>query len=134
MGLYSVFLGVGQIVGSLIGGYAAEWRGIDPSRLLFAGRLPPDECDPGSKHDPGHDEAAARGYRGIAGIDVAFPEDGPPRVPHHKLVCYELHVRGHTRLHPEVPEPFRGTYQGLPLSRNETAETSPQLRVVRALL
>jgi MFS family permease len=29
MGLYSVFLGLGQIVGSLIGGYAAEWRGID---------------------------------------------------------------------------------------------------------
>jgi streptomycin 6-kinase len=28
----------------------------------------------------------------------------------------------------------RGTYQGLPLSRSETAETSPQLRVVRALL
>ena len=24
--------------------------------------------------------AAARGYRGIAGIDVAFLEDGPPRV------------------------------------------------------
>ncbi|MEK6206234.1 MAG: aminoglycoside phosphotransferase family protein [Chloroflexota bacterium] len=28
----------------------------------------------------------------------------------------------------------RGTYEGLPLSRSETAETSPQLRVVRALL
>jgi hypothetical protein len=28
----------------------------------------------------------------------------------------------------------RGTYQGLPLSQSETAETSPQLRVVRALL
>jgi MFS family permease len=29
MGLYSVFLAIGQIVGSLIGGYAAEWHGID---------------------------------------------------------------------------------------------------------
>ena len=29
MGLYSVFLAVGQITGSLIGGFAAEWRGID---------------------------------------------------------------------------------------------------------
>jgi streptomycin 6-kinase len=28
----------------------------------------------------------------------------------------------------------RGTYQGLPLSQDETAEASPQLRVVRALL
>ena len=29
MGLYSVFLAIGQISGSLIGGFAAEWRGID---------------------------------------------------------------------------------------------------------
>jgi MFS family permease len=29
MGLYSVFLALGQITGSLIGGVAADWRGID---------------------------------------------------------------------------------------------------------
>jgi MFS family permease len=29
MGLYSVFLALGQIGGSLLGGYAAAWRGID---------------------------------------------------------------------------------------------------------
>ena len=29
MGLYSVFLAIGQITGSLIGGMAADWRGID---------------------------------------------------------------------------------------------------------
>jgi MFS family permease len=29
MGLYSVFLAIGQIIGSLIGGVAADWRGID---------------------------------------------------------------------------------------------------------
>jgi MFS family permease len=29
MGLYSVFLGVGQIIGSLVGGATAQWRGID---------------------------------------------------------------------------------------------------------
>jgi predicted MFS family arabinose efflux permease len=29
MGLYSVFLGIGQIVGALVGGLAADWRGID---------------------------------------------------------------------------------------------------------
>jgi MFS family permease len=29
MGLYSVFLGMGQIAGSLIGGFAASWRGVD---------------------------------------------------------------------------------------------------------
>ena len=29
MGLYSVFLALGQIIGSLIGGVAADWLGID---------------------------------------------------------------------------------------------------------
>jgi MFS family permease len=29
MGLYSVFLALGQIGGSILGGYAAEWRGVD---------------------------------------------------------------------------------------------------------
>jgi MFS family permease len=37
MGLYSVFLAVGQIVGSLLGGGAAEWAGIDG--LLLASAL-----------------------------------------------------------------------------------------------
>jgi len=34
MGLYSVFLAIGQITGSLLGGVAAEWRGMDG--LIFA--------------------------------------------------------------------------------------------------
>ena len=29
MGLYSVFLALGQIIGSILGGFAADWRGID---------------------------------------------------------------------------------------------------------
>ena len=29
MGLYSVFLGLGQVIGALLGGLAATWRGID---------------------------------------------------------------------------------------------------------
>ena len=38
MGLYSVFLAVGQIIGSLLGGAAAEWAGID-GLLLASGAL-----------------------------------------------------------------------------------------------
>ena len=38
MGLYSVFLGVGQIGGALLGGLAAEWRGMD-GLLLGTGLL-----------------------------------------------------------------------------------------------
>jgi predicted MFS family arabinose efflux permease len=45
MGLYSVFLAVGQIVGALIGGFAADARGIDgmliATALLLAVALVP---------------------------------------------------------------------------------------------
>jgi isoamylase len=39
--------------------------------------------------------------------------DRPPRTPYHETVIYEAHVRGLTRLHPELPDELRGTYQGL---------------------
>jgi len=40
-------------------------------------------------------------------------EECPPRIPWHQTVIYELHVRGFTMRHPEVPEPLRGTFAGL---------------------
>src|SRR3990172_6223498 len=48
-------------------------------------------------------------------IDTAFTwgDDHPPRTPWHKTIIYELHVKGFTKLHPEVPEKMRGTYTGL---------------------
>ena len=36
-----------------------------------------------------------------------------PNVPWRDTILYELHVKGFTRLHPEVPERLRGTYLGL---------------------
>jgi predicted MFS family arabinose efflux permease len=39
MGLYSVFLAVGQVIGSLTGGGAAEWMGVDGLLLVSAGLL-----------------------------------------------------------------------------------------------
>ena len=48
-------------------------------------------------------------------IDPAFTwgDDRPPRIPWHKTVIYELHVKGFTQRHPDVPERLRGTYAGL---------------------
>ena len=48
-------------------------------------------------------------------IDPAFTwgTDRPPRIPWHKTVIYELHVKGFTIQHPGVPEALRGTYAGL---------------------
>jgi isoamylase len=39
--------------------------------------------------------------------------DRPPRTPYHETVIYEAHVRGLTKLHPQVPQEERGTYRGL---------------------
>lgn len=36
-----------------------------------------------------------------------------PRVPLARTVLYEAHVKGLTKLHPEVPAPLRGSYAGL---------------------
>jgi glycogen operon protein len=40
-------------------------------------------------------------------------DDKPPRVPWRDMVIYELHVKGFTQRHPDVPEKLRGTYEGL---------------------
>ena len=50
------------------------------------------------------------------GIVVPVPPRAParrPRVPWSDTVVYELHVRGFTRLHPDVPASLRGTCAGL---------------------
>src|SRR5262245_13796039 len=40
-------------------------------------------------------------------------DDRPPAIPWHDSLIYELHVKGFTQRHPDVPEPLRGTYAGL---------------------
>ena len=48
-------------------------------------------------------------------VESAFSwgDDHPPKVPWHETVIYEVHVRGLTMQHPDVPPPLRGTYAGL---------------------
>jgi isoamylase len=48
-------------------------------------------------------------------IDSAFTwgADAPPRIPWHETIIYELHVKGFTMGHPDVPAQLRGTYAGL---------------------
>ena len=60
-----------------------------------------------------HDSAA--GMPKCRVIDPAFTwgDDRPPRTPFHDTVIYELHVRGFTMRHPDVPPELRGTYAGL---------------------
>ncbi|HEX6226235.1 MAG TPA: alpha-amylase family glycosyl hydrolase, partial [Chryseolinea sp.] len=37
-------------------------------------------------------------------------DDKAPKIPYHKSIIYEAHVKGFTKLHPEIPEEIRGTY------------------------
>ncbi len=48
-------------------------------------------------------------------VDPAFSwgDDRPPRTPWQDTLIYELHVKGFTLQHPEVPPALRGTYAGL---------------------
>jgi isoamylase len=48
-------------------------------------------------------------------VDSAFTwdDDRPPRTPWQDTVIYELHAKGFTKLHPDVPPQLRGTYAGL---------------------
>src|SRR5580704_17975545 len=48
-------------------------------------------------------------------IDSAFTweSDAPPKIPWHDTLIYELHVKGFTMCHPDVPAHLRGTYAGL---------------------
>lgn len=39
--------------------------------------------------------------------------DKAPKIPWHRTLIYELHIKGFTKLHPQVPFNLRGTYEGL---------------------
>ncbi|OON79734.1 glycogen debranching protein GlgX [Streptomyces tsukubensis] len=45
--------------------------------------------------------------------DDEWKDDRRPKTPWADSVLYELHVRGFTRRHPDIPEELRGTYAGL---------------------
>src|SRR5690606_20137530 len=48
-------------------------------------------------------------------IDSTFNwgKDKAPKIPYHKSIIYETHVKGFTKLHPEIPDEIRGTYAAL---------------------
>ncbi|MEU1212916.1 glycogen debranching protein GlgX [Streptomyces sp. NPDC005790] len=45
--------------------------------------------------------------------DDDWAQDRRPKTPWADSVIYELHVRGFTKLHPDIPPELRGTYAGL---------------------
>ncbi len=105
---------------------------------VWHGRLSPSRAGPGGHyafhvHGPNEPEAGQRFNSELALIDpyaralsVATPwrcrviedkfdwgRDQPPATPWRDTVLYELHVKGFTQRHPQVPEAWRGKYLGL---------------------
>jgi isoamylase len=104
------------------------WHGLLPPRRAGAGTHyaffvhGPDEPEKGHRFDPSAElidpyarSLAAETPMRSRVIDRAFDWNGdrPPATPWRDTVIYELHVKGYTRLHPRVPETWRGKYLGL---------------------
>jgi isoamylase len=74
-------------------------------------------------------------------VDPTYDWEGdrPPATPFHRSVIYEVHVRGATKTHPEVPEALRGRFAGLasaPMIRHfkELGVTAVELLPVHAFV
>jgi glycogen operon protein len=76
---------------------------FDPSKVLL---------DPYARMIAGK---VAAGLGRCQVVDTAFSwgDDRAPRTPWRDSVIYELHVKGFTQQHPQVPEQLRGTYAAL---------------------
>jgi isoamylase len=120
----------GQLYGYRVSGpYAPEQgRRFNPHKLLID---PYAKAIAGAVHAP--DEVF--GYKiGDPAVDLSFDErdsagvvpkslviesafswgdDRPPNIPWSRTLIYECHVKGMTKLHPEVPGNLRGTYLGM---------------------
>ncbi len=48
-------------------------------------------------------------------VDNSFDweDDRPPCISMHQSIIYEVHVKGFTALHPDIPKEIRGTYAGM---------------------
>jgi isoamylase len=77
---------------------------------LFGYRIGDPEAD--LSYDD-RDSAASAPLAAVVDHAFVWGDDRPPRIPWHKTIIYEAHVRGLSKLHPDVPEPIRGTYAAL---------------------
>jgi glycogen operon protein len=80
------------------------------------------------RKDLSYDERDSAPFAPLAMVlDTAFTwgEDRAPRTPWRNTLIYELHVKGFTQRHQDVPDELRGTYAGV--------ASEPALRHLRSL-
>ena len=94
---------------------------IDPYAKCLHGALQWDDAVFGyrigdDREDPAMDERDSAAFvPKCRVIDPSFDWEGdrPPAVPWDETLIYEVHVKGFTNRHPDVPQAVRGTYSGL---------------------
>ncbi|OLF18623.1 glycogen debranching protein GlgX [Actinophytocola xanthii] len=91
---------------------------VDPYATRITGTVTDLDATLGYRHDPMSPGRSNTDSLGHVPLSVVTSPGGPdtgvkPETPFEETVIYELHVRGFTRLHPDVPEHQRGTYLGL---------------------
>lgn len=120
----------GQLYGYRVHGEYAPDRGmrfnpaklvIDPYAKAIAGKVNWDApvfgyvIGSGNEDFERDDQDSAWGMPKGVVTNTLFDwqNDRPPSTPLHDSVIYEVHVKGFTAMHPDVPEEYRGTYAGL---------------------
>ena len=96
---------------------------LDPYAKAFDGQMVGDQAlfgytfgDPLGGVSPTPNTVDSLGYTMLSVVVNPYfdwGQDRPPQHEYHESVIYEAHVKGLTRLHPEVPEAIRGTYAGM---------------------
>jgi isoamylase len=94
---------------------------IDPYAKALSGRVEWNNAIFG--YEPGHpeedlsfnEEDSAPYIPKSVVVDSAFDWEGDqsPKIPYHKTIIYEAHVKGLTQMHPDIPENIRGTYSAI---------------------
>lgn len=131
-GIWTTYLpavGPGTFYGYRVDGAFAPQEGhrfnrskllVDPYALALTGEPRPDPSlfgfAPGQNPDFSFNGANSAAFMPKAVVvDRRFDWQGvaKPRIPWQDTIVYEAHVKGLTRLHPEVPEEQRGKYLGL---------------------
>ena len=95
----------------LLDPYARAFRGeVDAAGPVWGERLDARGQPTGERC--GEDSAPHVPRCVVVGGAFDWEGDAPPATPWERTVIYEVHVKGFTARHPEVPEALRGTYAG----------------------
>ncbi|MCA9692038.1 MAG: glycogen debranching enzyme GlgX, partial [Myxococcales bacterium] len=86
---------------------------VDPRALAIHGALDWATTDASQRAAPGAPVDPRGRPLGVVVGPLAPLDASRPRTPIADTVIYEVHVKGATQLHPDVPASQRGTYQGL---------------------